>query len=192
MINFIKGPLKNLSPTLVIIETNGIGYEINISLNTFQLLQGKESVQLHIHFIVREDAQLLYGFFEETEKILFKKLISVSGVGAATALIMLSSINANDIANMIKNSDHVSLQKIKGIGMKTAQRIIIDLKDKVDEFIYPQNESGINNNIKLQALEALEVLGVSRKLSERIIDKVLKQKPESSLEELIKETLKNI
>lgn len=194
MIYSLKGILQELSPTYAVIEVNGVGYFVGISLQTSQKLTlGKEEF-LFIQQIIREDAHLLFGFSTQEEKEMFNLLISVNGVGAVSALILLSSLDLRDIASAILNKNAALLQKVKGIGAKTAERIIVDLRDKVEKFgLSAENISAFaDNKIKEESLSALEVLGISKKMSEKIADKILKQNPDLSTEELVKQILKNI
>lgn len=194
MIYSLKGIIQELAPTFLVIDVQGVGYYAGISLQTHQqLVQGKEAF-LYTQQIFREDAQLLFGFSTFSEKELFNLLISVNGVGPASALIMLSSLATPELVSGILSGNSGMLQKVKGIGAKTAERIIIDLRDKVQKFnISGENISGFaDNKIKQEALSALEVLGIAKKMSEKIADKVLKQNPDLTVEDLVKLILKNI
>jgi len=194
MIYLLKGFVLELNPTSVVIDVQGVGYFVGISLQTSEkLLLGKETV-LNIQQIIREDAHLLYGFNTILEKQMFNFLISVNGVGPVSALIMLSSLSLDEIANAILSNNSLLLQKVKGIGTKTAERIIVDLRDKVQKFsVSEENISTFaNNKIKEESLSALEVLGIPKKMSEKIADRILKQNPDFSVEELVKQILKNI
>lgn len=194
MIYSIKGLVQELTPTFAVIEAGGIGYYVSVSLQTSQNLKLNSDVFLFIQQIIREDAHLLFGFFTKEEKEMFNLLISVNGVGPVSALILLSSLSLSETANAILSGNSGLIQKVKGIGVKTAERIIIDLRDKVGRFgISEEKVSAFaNNKIKNEALSALEVLGISKKVSEKIADRILKQNPEVSIEELVKEILKNI
>ena len=193
MITQIKGKLIEKSPTSLVIDCNGIGYEINISLNTFSQIPDGESVKLFTHLQVKEDAHILFGFHTLIERSMFRLLISVSGIGTSIARTMLSSLKPEQIQRAIVNEDLQKIKGIKGIGLKTAQRVLIELKDKVkllngnDEI--PSLES---NTIKDEALSALEVLGYSRRSSENVIDNLIQSNPNSSLEELIKDALNKL
>ena len=194
MIFSLKGIVQELSPTYVVVEANGVGYYAGISLQTSQKLSlGKETF-LFIQQIIREDAHLLFGFHTKQEKEMFNLLISVNGVGAVSALILLSSLELQDIAQAILNKNSALLQKVKGIGTKTAERIIVDLRDKVAKFgVSAENISTLaDNKVKEESLSALEVLGIPRKMSEKIADRILKQNPDLSTEELVKQILKHI
>lgn len=194
MIYSLRGLVQELTPTLVVVEVNGIGYYVSLSLQTSQNLKLNSEAFLFIQQIIREDANLLFGFYSREEKEMFNLLISVNGVGPVSALILLSSLSLSEAANAILSGNSVIIQKVKGIGVKTAERIIIDLRDKVGAFSISEAKLSnlVNNKIKNEALSALEVLGISRKVSEKIADRILKQNPEVSIEQLVKEILKNI
>jgi len=193
MINYLKGKLVEKTPTYVVIECNGVGYTVNISLFTFSKIADNELLKLETHLVVREDAHTLYGFFDKTEKEIFKLLISVSGVGPSTARTMLSSMTPKQIQEAIASNDVATVQSAKGIGAKTAQRVILDLKDKIlKTFSLSEDFEVQNNTIKDEALSALEVLGYSRRQSEKTIQKIILENPDSSLENIIKSALKNL
>ena len=194
MIYSLRGLVQELTPTFVVVDVNGIGYYVSVSLQTSQNLKLNSEVFLFVQQIIREDAHLLFGFFTKEEKEMFNLLISVNGVGPVSALILLSSLSLSDAANAILSGNSAIIQKVKGIGVKTAERIIIDLRDKVGAFSVSEEKLSnlVNNKIKNEALSALEVLGISRKVSEKIADRILKHNPEVSIEELVKEILKNI
>ena len=193
MIAHIKGRLIEKTPTYVVIDCNGVGYEIKISLNTYSNLGDSEVCSLYTHFVVREDAQLLYGFKETSERELFRLLISVSGVGSATAMMILSSLSPNDTKQAILNSDVITLKSVKGIGAKSAERIIIDLRDKIGKVDSSATiSSSINNTVKEEALSALVMLGFGKNPAEKALSKVILGGEELTVEELIKRTLKNL
>lgn len=193
MIAHIQGRLVEKTPTDVVIECNGVGYFINISLHTFSQIPDGENLKLFTFLLVREDAHTLYGFVEKQERELFKLLISVSGVGANTARTMLSSLQPEQIIQAIASNDVASIQSVKGIGVKTAQRVILDLKDKVLKIYDLEDVSVVSNNTnKDEALSALEVLGFNRKSAGKIVDKIIKEVPNASVEELIKQALKSL
>jgi len=193
MITHIRGKLIEKNPNNAIIECNGIGYILPISLQTFSNIPDKENIKLHTHLIIREDAQILYGFWEKIEREIFKLLISVSGVGPSTAITMLSSMNTKEIQHAIASEDVEKIKSVKGIGIKTAQRVIVDLKDKIIKTYDISEELSIGNNtIKNEALSALEVLGFTRKKVDNIIQVILQDSPDIKLEELIKRGLKNL
>ena len=194
MIYSLKGIVQELNPTSVIIDVQGVGYFVGISLQTSEkLVLGKETF-LNIQQIIREDAHLLFGFNTILEKEMFNLLISVNGVGPVSAIIMLSSLSLEEISSAILSNNSLLLQKVKGIGTKTAERIIVDLRDKVQKFkISEENISNFaNNKIKEESLSALEVLGIPKKTSEKIADRILKQNPDLTVEDLVKQILKNI
>ncbi|RNC91861.1 MAG: Holliday junction branch migration protein RuvA [Allomuricauda sp.] len=193
MITHLKGKLVEKNPTYVIVECAGVGYFLNISLHTFSLLQDEENIQLYTHLQVREDSHTLFGFAERTEREIFRLLISVSGIGSSTARTMLSSMTPDQVRDAIAGADVVSIQAIKGIGAKTAQRVILDLKDKVLK-VYDMGEVSTqsNNTTKEEALSALEVLGFNRRQSERVVEKVINQDPSLSVEDIIKKALNNL
>lgn len=193
MIYYLKGIVQELTPTYAVVEVGGVGYYVSVSLNTSQKLQQGRECVLYTQQIIREDAHLLFGFYEKAEKEMFNLLISVNGVGAVSAMILLSSLDLAEISRAILSGNSGVLQKVKGVGAKTAERIIIDLRDKVQKFEFVEGETPLmDNKVKEEALSALEVLGIPRKTSEKIMDKVLKQAPETSTEELVKQVLKNI
>ena len=194
MITHIEGNICELTPTYVVLDCNGIGYFINISLTTFSKLESSinKKIRLFTHLNVREDSHTLYGFFKIEERKVFRLLISVSGVGASTGMMILSSLSSSEINQAISSEDINKLKSIKGIGLKSAQRIIIDLKDKIKEVEIMENNFNDNHNIKKnQALSALETLGFSAKKSSKILDNILNESPDISVEELIKLSLKN-
>lgn len=191
MLDFLKGKIADLSPTTLIIELNGVGYELNISLQSFSALQNLDSCQVYVHEVIREDTHQLYGFTGKIERDIFRQLISVSGVGANTARMILSSMSSDEVKHSIATGDVQSLQSIKGIGAKSALRIIVDLKDKIEKAsdntqIFKQ----VDNTTKKEALSALEILGFSRKQGEKVIDKLLAVDSSLPVEELIKQALK--
>lgn len=194
MIFSLKGIVQELNPTFAILDVQGVGYGVHLSLQTSQhLAMGKEIV-LHIQQLIREDAHPLYGFHTREEKELFNLLISVNGVGAVSALILLSSLNNQEIASAIVNGQSAILQKVKGIGAKTAERIIVDLKDKMAKFGVMESveQTLADSHVKQEALIALEVLGIAKKTSEKLADKILKITPQITVEELVKQILKSI
>ncbi|MCK8522442.1 Holliday junction branch migration protein RuvA [Aquimarina sp. D1M17] len=193
MITHIKGRLVEKNPTDVVIDCGGVGYFIHISLHTFSLLPEGELLQLYTHLQVKEDSHTLFGFVEKSEREIFRLLISVSGIGSSTARTMLSSLHPDQIKEAIASNDVATIQSIKGIGAKTAQRVIIDLKDKILK-VYNIDEVSVSqsNTNKDEALSALETLGFNRKLAEKVIDKVLKNTPNETVENIIKQALKNL
>ena len=189
MIAHINGKLIEKNPTTLIIECNGLGYEVKISLNTFSAIGSEEAVKVYTQFIVREDAQLLYGFATKEEREMFNHLISVSGIGPNTAMIMLSSLVPEEIAHAIQVEDVRTIQSIKGIGIKTAQRVIVDLKDKMVKMSFsPQISSVGHNTNRFDALTALVSLGFDKKNAEKAIEKV--SQGDETVEQIIKGALK--
>lgn len=195
MIAYLNGKLAYKSPALVHLDVNGIGYEVQISLNTYSRIQGMESCKLLTFLQIKEDAHTLYGFFEEAERSLFLLLISVSGVGANTARMMLSSLQPEDIQRAIMMENERMLESVKGIGAKTAKRIILELKDKITK----HKDTGthlsatVNNTMHEDALNALITLGIARNMAESAIQRVMKNEPLlQNLEELIKKALKSL
>ncbi len=193
MITHIQGKLSEKNPTYVVIDCNGVGYMLNISLHTYSQISDKEQLKLFTHLQVKEDSHTLYGFSSLAEREIFRLLISVSGIGASIARTMLSSLTPKQIREGIATGDVVLIQSIKGIGAKTAQRVILDLKDKILK-IYDIDEvsvSGGNTN-KDEALSALEVLGFLKKQAERVVDKIMVTQPDADVETIIKQALKNL
>jgi len=193
MITHIQGRLVEKTPTEVVIDCSGVGYHINISLHTFSLLPEGESLKLFTFLQVKEDSHTLFGFVEKQERELFKLLISVSGIGANIARTMLSSLAPQQIIQEIASNDVGTVQSIKGIGAKTAQRVILDLKDKVLK-VYNLDEVSVieSNTNKEEALSALEVLGFARKSAEKVIEKINRDSPNATVEDLIKQALKSL
>ncbi|WP_395042989.1 Holliday junction branch migration protein RuvA [Flavobacterium sp.] len=193
MIAHIQGKLVEKTPTEVVIDCNGVGYHVNISLHTYSLLPKTDFIKLFTHLIIKEDSHSLFGFIEKSEKEIFKLLITVSGIGASIARTMLSSLEPKQIIQALASGDVGTIQSIKGIGAKTAQRAILDLKEKVLK-IYDLDEVSLsqNNTNRDEALSALEVLGFVRKASEKIVDKVINENPDATVEVIIKQALKNL
>ena len=194
MIHHIKGRLVEKAPTHAIIEAGGVGYFLNISLITFSKLGNEENCTLYTHLSIKEDAHTLYGFAEKSEREIFRQLISVNGVGASTARVMLSSMTAEEITTAIVTGDVNALKSIKGIGAKSAQRIIVDLKDKLGKIDGVEQNilTFANNTNRDEALSALLALGFTKNAVEKTLNKVLKAQPELDVEGLIKEALKNL
>ncbi len=195
MIAYLKGKLVHKEPTLVQIEVNGVGYQVSISLNTFSEIKDREDLKIFTYLHVREDAHILYGFVSEAEKQMFLQLISVNGVGPNTALVVLSYLPPTDLRSAIVREDAAALQAVKGIGGKTAQRIILELKDKLKKDLgdeEPGKTGMVHNTVRREALTALVTLGIAKPAAERSIDTILKRMGTSiSLEELVKQALKN-
>ena len=193
MITQIRGRLVEKNPTEVVVDCNGVGYLLHISLNTFSSLPDNENVILYTHLSIREDAHTLFGFINKTEREIFKLLISVSGVGPSIARTMLSSMTSEEIQNAIASENVALIQSVKGIGLKTAQRVIVDLKDKIlKTFDIDEVSISSSNTNKDEALSALDVLGFNRKQSEKVVNIVLKENKEASVEQIIKSALKNL
>lgn len=193
MITQIEGRLVEKNPTDVVVDCHGIGYFINISLQTYSELPETENVKLYTHLLVREDSHTLYGFSTMVEREIFRLLISVSGVGASTARTMLSSLSPEQVRDAIAFNDIATIQAVKGIGSKTAQRVILDLKDKIMKIYGMDEVSSVSSNTnKNEALSALETLGFGRKQTERICDQILEKDPKASIEKIIKLALKNL
>ncbi|MDC0654772.1 Holliday junction branch migration protein RuvA [bacterium] len=193
MITQIKGRLVEKSPTELVIDCNGLGYLVNISLNTFSLLSDSENISLYTHLQVKEDSHTLFGFYEKTERNLFRKLISVSGIGASTARTMLSSLNPEEIQRAILSENVSTIQSVKGIGLKTAQRVIIELRDKISGINEGSDlNSTLANSKREESLSALEVLGYSRKQTSKVVDKLISEISEISVEEIIKNALNKL
>ena len=188
MFEYIKGLLTELSPTYAIIEANGIGYFINITVNTYSKLKKGQECKLFLHEILREDLHAIYGFENLSEREMFRKLITVNGVGANTARLILSSLSVNNVVQAINEENINVLKSVKGIGVKTAQRIVIELKDKLSDFDIQisQTSSSLNNTLQKDALNALTMLGFSKPNVEKVLIKLLKDNKEISLENLIK------
>jgi Holliday junction DNA helicase RuvA len=193
MITHIRGKLVEKNPTYTIIECNGIGYFLNISLHTFSKIPDSEAVKLYTYLSVKEDSHTLFGFCDKVEREIFKLLISVSGVGPSIARTMLSSMTPEQIQHAIASEDVAVIQSVKGIGAKTAQRVIIDLKDKIVKTYELSGDSmQSGNTIKEEALSALEVLGFSRKQVEKLVQKIVQETPDTAVEDIIKRALKNL
>ena len=192
MITQIEGKLTEKNPTHIVIKCNGISYFVNISLYTYQQLPADEAISIFTHLQIKEDAHTLYGFMSRLEREIFRKLISVSGIGANTARLMFSSLSPDEIMNAIATGDDATIKSIKGIGAKTAQRVIIDLKDKIETTQEAKDLTFQSNTNKDEALSALETLGYSKKQAERVIINIMKAQPDASIEDIVKQALKNL
>ncbi len=194
MFGYLEGKLTDLSPARTYLDVNGVGYEIQLTLNTYEAIRSADRCRLYTHLQIREDAWVLYGFATEEEKAAFQRLLTVSGVGAATARIMLSSISANELNAIIREGDSKALEKIKGIGAKTAQRIILELKGKLPEATPAEFNILKHNTKELDALNALLGLGIGKSIAEAALKKAksLVNNSEATVEELIKTALKNL
>jgi len=193
MIAHIQGKLVEKTPTEVVIDCGGVGYHINISLHTYSLLPQADQIKLFTYLQIKEDSHTLFGFVEKSEREIFKMLLSVSGIGASIARTMLSSLEPKQIIQALAVGDLATIQSIKGIGTKTAQRAILDLKDKVLK-LYDLDEVSMvqSNTNKDEALSALEVLGFNKKLAEKVVDRIVQQDSGASVESIIKQALKNL
>jgi len=193
MITYIKGELIEKTPTKIVIESNGIGYEINISLNTYERIPNDKNIKIYTYLQRKEDSDVLFGFKEESERAIFQQLISISGIGPSTARTILSSISPNEIQDAVLSEDVERIKSIKGIGLKTAQRLIIELKDKVELFDKKYLDlSGESYDIKKEAILALSVLGFNKSKSEKIVNKIYFENKEIELQELIKQSLNKL
>ena len=192
MISFIRGKKIHIDPAKIIIDVNGIGYDINISLRTYSKLKDESEVFVYTHLNIKEDSHTLYGFNSESERKTFLSLLSINGVGPSTAIMILSSLSANELKKAIISSDTNKIKSVKGIGLKTAERIILELKDKVtfDDIDQDKFYDHIDNTIKDEALSALSSLGISKNIVEKHINDILDRNNDISLEDLIKEVLK--
>lgn len=190
MINYIKGEITERTPTSLTIENNGIGYLLHISLNTYSALENQNSALIYVHEAIREDAYQLFGFIDKHERDLFLLLISVSGIGAGTARMILSSMTVQELANVIASGNTDVLKTVKGIGLKTAQRIIIDLKDKIRLIPGTEELSMPTNETAGEAVAALVMLGFNQTASLKVVSKIYKEKPDSTIEQVIKTALK--
>ena len=192
MISFLKGNKVEIDVSKVVIDVNGVGYKVNISLRTFSKIKDLKNLHIHTHLHVKEDAHTLYGFYNKRERNTFLSLISISGVGPSTAIVILSSLSADELKLSILESDVNKIKSVKGIGLKTAERIILELKDKIniDEIEDIKLSNNIGNTIRDEALSALSSLGISKNVVEHHIDSILEANKDINLEDLIKEILK--
>lgn len=198
MIEYIKGELTEITPAMAVIECNGLGYGINVSLNTYSAIQGKKEVKLYIYESIREDAYILYGFATKQERELFLLLISVSGIGGNTARMILSALTPSELCNVISSGNDKLLKTVKGIGLKTAQRIIVDLKDKISTTDIGKSTTSApisitaNNEIYEEAIAALTMLGFAQAPSQKVVAAILKEEPDAAVEKVIKLALKRL
>jgi len=194
MIALLKGDIIKIEPTYIILNVSGVGYEIKISLRTYAEVKNLKKIEIKTHLQVKEDSHTLYGFYSQSEKAIFLDLISISGVGPSTAMMILSSLSASELQEAILNEDVLMIKSIKGIGSKTAERIILELKDKIKKKDFIENNvkfsSGLDNTLRNDALKALSSLGISKDLARIKVDQILKEKQDLSLEDLIKDVLK--
>lgn len=197
MIEYIKGGIAELSPATAVIDCNGLGYAVNISLNTYAAIQGKKECKLYIYEAIREDAYILYGFADKQERELFLLLISVSGIGGNTARMILSALSPAELVNVISTENANLLKTVKGIGLKTAQRVIVDLKDKIKTGSIAANTTGTlmsaaNAQVQEEAIAALTMLGFAQAPSQKVVLAILKEEPDSPVEQVIKLALKRL
>ena len=199
MIEYIKGELTDLTPALAVVEAGGVGYALNISLITYSAIQGKKEVKLYVYEAIREDAHLLYSFLNKKERELFELLISVSGVGVTTARVILSSLSASELCNWISTGNERQLKGVKGIGLKTAQRIILDLRDKIVALGIAEEipvggslQPPVNNEVRDEAVGALTMLGFAPAPSQKVVVELLREHPDARVEEIVKMALKLI
>lgn len=191
MIHFLNGRIAEINPAYVVVECNGVGYFVSISLNTYGKIQGQENVKLLTHHIFREDGQFLFGFHSEEERFVFRLLLGVSGVGANTARMLLSAMNPSEVVESVSSNNVAQLQKVKGIGQKTAERIIVDLRGKIDKGGYvSENISPQHNTIRQEALSALVQLGFARQSAEKAVDRAIQSGDATSVEDVIRLALK--
>lgn len=198
MIEYVRGELAELTPALAVIDCNGVGYAANISLNTYAAIQGKKACKLYIHEAIREDAHVLFGFADKQERELFLLLISVSGIGGNTARMILSALSPSELVNVISNENANLLKSVKGIGLKTAQRIIVELKDKLKTGTVAASagisslSSPANAQIQDEAVSALTMLGFPQAASQKVVLAILKEEPDAQVETVIKLALKRL
>jgi Holliday junction DNA helicase RuvA len=198
MIEYIRGELVEITPALAVIDCNGVGYGIHISLNTYSAIQGKKSVNLHIYEAIREDAHVLFGFSTKQERELFLLLISVSGIGGNTARMILSALSPAELCNVISSGNEKLLKGVKGIGLKTAQRIIVDLKDKIAATGMETVSGSVatlspaNTEVHDEAIAALTMLGFAQAPSQKVVTTILKEEPGLTVEKVIKLALKRL
>ena len=193
MITYIKGRLIEKTPTKIVVESSGIGYEINISLNTFERILDEENIKIYTYLQRKEDSDILFGFIEKSERAIFQQLISISGIGPSTARTILSSISPKEIKDAVWSEDIDRIKSIKGIGLKTAQRLVIELKDKVE--LFDKKDLDLSSemyDIKKEALLALSVLGFNKQKSEKIVSKIYFENKQIELQELIKQSLNKL
>lgn len=197
MYEYISGLVTDLAPTYAVIDAAGVGYYINISLQTYSAIEGEKSARLYVHFVVREDAQVLYGFATKLERELFRQLISVSGVGGNTARMILSTYSTSELRNIIATENAVLLKNVKGLGLKTAQKIIVELSGKMlelgaDRDIAPVVVENQNNSVLDETLAALVMLGFQKGASEKIVKAILNESPSISVEEAVRQALRRL
>ncbi|MBR5139113.1 MAG: Holliday junction branch migration protein RuvA [Alistipes sp.] len=197
MYEYISGLVTDLAPTYAVIDAGGVGYYINISLQTYSAIEGEKSARLYVHFVVREDAQVLYGFATKLERELFRNLISVSGVGGNTARMILSTYTTSELRNIIATENAVLLKNVKGLGLKTAQKIIVELSGKMlelgaDRDVAPVAAPSQNNEVLDETLAALVMLGFQKGASEKVVKAILNESPTISVEEAVRQALRRL
>ncbi|MDR2882735.1 MAG: Holliday junction branch migration protein RuvA [Alistipes sp.] len=199
MYEYISGRVAELTPAYAVIEAGGVGYYLNISLQTFAAVEGRAEARLFVHFVVREDAQVFYGFATAAERELFRRLISVSGVGGGTARMVLSTFSPSELANIISSENAVLLKNVKGLGLKTAEKIIVELRDKMTGIAFDadsptagQGKGAPDEAVLREALAALAMLGFSRPASDKVVRAVLKDSPALPVEDVIRQSLKKL
>ena len=196
MYEYISGKLTELAPTYAVVEAAGVGYYLNISLQTFSAIENQNDVRLYVHFVVREDAQLLYGFASKIERELFRNLISVSGVGGNTARMILSTYSSSELRNIIATENAVLLKNVKGLGLKTAQKIIVELSGKMLELNVVDGDQMVVGKVNAQAydetLSALQMLGFQRGVSEKVVKAIFKESPSISVEDAVRQALRRM
>ena len=196
MYEYISGALTELSPTYAVVEAAGVGYYINISLHTFSAIEGQEQVRLYVHFVVREDAQILYGFATRQERELFRLLISVSGVGGNTARMILSTYSTSELKNIISTGNAVLLKNVKGLGLKTAQKIIVELNGKMIDLGLEakavEKKSEVDNEVLNETVAALVMLGFQKAASEKVVKALLKEQSDISVEDAVRQALRRM
>ncbi len=192
MIHYLNGKITEINPTYAVVECSGVGYFVSISLNTYEKIQKQEQVKLLTHYIVREDGHFLFGFATEDERFIFRLLLGVSGVGANTARMLLSAMTPGEVVEAISTGNTGRLQQVKGIGLKTAERVIVDLRDKIDKgSVVSGNISPVHNTIRQETLLALTQLGFARQTAEKAIEKVIQQAGDiETVEDMIRRALK--
>ena len=196
MYEYISGALAELSPTYAVVEAAGVGYYINISLHTFSAIEGQEQARLYVHFVVREDAQILYGFATRQERELFRLLISVSGVGGNTARMILSTYSTSELKNIISTGNAVLLKNVKGLGLKTAQKIIVELNGKMIDLGLEakavEKKSEVDNEVLNETVAALVMLGFQKAASEKVVKALLKEQSDISVEDAVRQALRRM
>lgn len=192
MYEYISGRVADITPAYAVIESCGVGYYLNISLQTFSEVEKKAETRLYVHFTVREDAQILYGFATREEREVFRRLISVSGVGGNTARMILSTYSPSELSNIIASKNAVLLKNVKGLGLKTAEKIIVELRDKMTGIALPAGADAANEGAHREAVAALSMLGFSRAASDKVVRAVMKENPDAPVESIIRLSLKKL